>query len=117
MINGVHDHPSDLGTFAEPACPARFTDTDILMVDIADLSDGGLAFHEDLPDLAGGKSNLCISLFFGHQLAVSAGGSDQLSPLADLQFQIMDQRPQGNVLQRYGIAGFDVGFITADHGV
>ena len=47
VVVGVHDGAADGGTPAHVALAAGLADVDVLVVDVADLADGGLAVQAD----------------------------------------------------------------------
>ena len=51
MVDRIHGRPADVGTTAEPAGPACLADLNVLVVQVADLTDCRSAFQMDLPDL------------------------------------------------------------------
>src|SRR4029078_6061047 len=53
MVNRVHCHAADMRPLAQPAAPACLADRDVLVIDVADLTDGRQALDVDLPDFAG----------------------------------------------------------------
>ena len=114
MIDGIHGHPSDLGTSPEPAGSSRLADTDVFVFDIAKLTNGGLAGEEYFPHFPRRKAHLRISPFFGHQLAIRPGAADNLSAPADLEFHVMNKSTQGDIFERNGVARFDIGLFAAD---
>ena len=87
------------------------------MVDVADLTDGGLAAHRDHADLAGGQANLRPGAFLSHQLRRVAGGADELSALAGQQLDAVDQGTQRDVGDGHRVAGLDVSLGAAEDRV
>jgi hypothetical protein len=66
MINRIHDHTPDLGSFTAPSCPSRFSDADIFMIVVSDLTNGGTAIDEDFSHFTRGQSYLSVISFFRH---------------------------------------------------
>ena len=54
----------------------------VLVIDIADLADGGHAVDGHVAQLAGGEADQGVSAFLSHQLSHNAGGTGQLGALA-----------------------------------
>ena len=57
VITGVHNDTADSRANSHPSFAARFTNVDILMVQIANLTNRRLAVHWDHPNFAGGQSH------------------------------------------------------------
>src|SRR5579863_6988866 len=55
MVNRVHRDSAHVAALAEPSRASRLADRNILMVEIADLADGGAALRLDHPLLARGQ--------------------------------------------------------------
>ena len=114
MIYRVHHNAPHLRPSAEPSFPPCLAEAQVLGIEVPNLADRGPAFQKNLPHLSGRKPHLGIARFLGHELAVSAGRTDQLTSPANLEFQIVDQGSQRNVIQRNGIPRFDVRLFAAD---
>src|SRR5439155_19197777 len=90
MVARIHDDASDLGPLAQVAGAARLAEVLILVVEIADLADGGHATDRDAPHLARGKPDRGELTFLGQQLGGSAGGPNDLAALARDQLDVVD---------------------------
>jgi hypothetical protein len=90
VVDWVHGDTAHLGALAQPAGATGLADGHILMVDVPNLSYGGNAILKDHPYLTGGEFHLGIFPFLVHQLGKCAGTASKLSPLADLQLDIVD---------------------------
>ncbi len=112
MINRVHGHTANMGTFALPSCPARFTQFLAFMLGIADLADTGPAFLMKPTHFTGGQFYQNIFAFLGHQLGGSAGASYQLGALAYFHFNIMDDGAQRDITHGETVSCLDIYFVA-----
>ena len=117
MVVRVHDNTARLRTASEPAAAACLTDGDVLMLEVADLTDGRTAVHVHTADLAGRHTEECIVAFLCHQLCGRARAADELCALADLQLDGMDDRAERDVLQRKRVARLDISLGTRLHDI
>ena len=85
------------------------TDLDVLVLDIADLTDRSLAVKTDEADFTGGKSDLSHAVLLSHQLCSSAGGADELRALARVKLNVVDEGTDGDIRDRKRVAGLDIG--------
>ena len=92
------------------ALTTGLTDLNVLMVEVADLTDYRLAVRADNADFAGGHTDLSVAAVLGHQLSGGTGGADELSALAGMHLNVVDDGTNGNVGDRQAVAGLDVGF-------
>ena len=97
------------------ALPAGLADVDVLVLDVADLADGGHAVGAHDTDLTGGHPDLGVAALLGHQLSGHAGGADQLSTVAGMQLDVVDDGTDGDVGDRQGVADLDIGVGTGLH--
>src|SRR5262249_16665469 len=112
MVNWIHRNAAVVGTLAHPACSPRFSNPDVLMIDVADLTDRRHAILRNLAGFAGGQLHQCVLALFRYQLSLSAGGAYHLCAFARLQLQIVNRRARRNVFQLERIAHQDVGIWT-----
>ena len=91
------------------ALAASLTDLNILMLQIANLTDAGGAVGADDAHLAGRHTDLGVGALLCHQLSISAGGTNQLGALAGMHFHIVDHGTDGNVGNGQAVAGLNVG--------
>lgn len=117
MVVRVHDDTAVGRTDAEPTGTAGFADRDVFEFQVADLTDGRAAVDMYLADFAGRQAQQGVIAFLGHQLGNRTGGTDHLAAFADLQFHIVYQRTNGDVLQGQAVAGLDIGISAADDSV
>src|SRR6478672_4756885 len=107
MIARVHDRAAHGRAPTHVTTATGLADHDVLMIDIADLTQRGHARQKHQPHLAGRHPDLGVLADLGHQLGRRAGGAAHLAALAWRQLNVMDLRAGGDVLQRQGIPGPD----------
>ena len=114
VVAGVHDAAAYRRADAHVTLAACFTDLDVCVVDVADLTDGGFRVHRDQANFAAGQTNLRIRAFLCHELRRVARGANQLRALAGLELDAVDHRADRNVGNRQGVADFDVGGVAGN---
>src|SRR5262249_50365815 len=82
VVYRVHRQTPHRGANAQPAALARLSDADDLVLDVAQLPDGGAALDEDLANRPRGKPHLGVGALLGHQLPPGASGANQLTAAA-----------------------------------
>src|SRR5207247_1622586 len=68
MVDRVHRHAAHLGAPAEPADAARLAVGDVLVLEVADLPDGGAAGEAHAPQLARGELHEGVVALLRHEL-------------------------------------------------
>src|SRR5579871_406429 len=81
MIDRVHHDAAVSGTNTHMASPARFTDRDVLVVQIPDLTYRGVAIHIDEPHFAGWQFHMRIRAFLCDKLRCGSSTSGHLRTL------------------------------------
>src|SRR5262245_40603357 len=109
VIDGIHDGAADSGAKALPADAPGLAHRDVFMVEIADLADRGHAVELDPTDLARGQLDVGLIALLGEELRQRARAPAQLSALARLELDVVDERAERDVAKREGIARQDVG--------
>jgi hypothetical protein len=66
MINRIHDNTPDLGSLATPSCPPRFSDADIFMIVVSNLTNRRATIDEDFSHFARGQPYLSVISLFRH---------------------------------------------------
>src|SRR5262245_12612805 len=84
MIDRVHRHAADVRPLAEPPAAARLADRHVLVIEVADLTDGGETLHVDLANLARRHLDRGVLAFLGDQLHRRPGAARDLPALARL---------------------------------
>ena len=117
MVVRVHRNTARLRAASEPAAAARLSDGDVLMLEVADLSDRRTAVNMHAADLAGRHAEKCVVAFLCHELRGRARTADKLRALADLELDGMDDRTKRNILQRKRVARLNVSLGTRLHDI
>src|SRR4030095_8572830 len=114
MIDRVLGDAAGMRADAEPAAAAGLADDDVLLIRIRHRADGREAVEMDLADLAGAQADHGIVDIAADQLNERAGGARQLPALLRPQLDVVDDRADGNALQRHGVARLDVRALAGD---
>src|SRR5919202_991716 len=117
MVPGVHDRATDRGAAAQVTRAARLADGLVLVVEVADLADGGPRLHRDQAHLTGGHAHGGVVAFAGHQLRSTPGRAHQLGPTAGIQLDVVHGRAQRDVAQGQAIADADLGIRSAHQAI
>src|SRR3989337_1620434 len=115
MVNGIHGHASNDGPPTEPSISAGLAQGNILVFDIAHLTDGSITILEDQPNLPRRKLNMGISSLFRHQLSIGSRAAYDLTPFSSFQLDVMNQRSSRNISQRKSIARLNIGCRACHH--
>src|SRR6188472_1513588 len=103
MVARVHDDTSDLGPLTHVPGAAGLAEVLVLVVEVADLADGGHAAHRDAAHLAGWHPDGRVGSLLGKELGGRAGGPDDLAALAGRQLDVVDGRAERDVGERQGV--------------
>src|SRR5262249_3981531 len=112
VVDRVHRDTAHVRPLAEPAASTGLADRDVLVVAIADLPDPGQALHIDLANLARRHLHRRVLAFLGDELHGGAGAPGDLAAFAELQLHVVQQRAEGNVLERQRVARQDVDVLS-----
>ena len=113
MVAGVHDDTADGRADAHVAFAASFTDVEVLMLAVANRTDGGFAVDRDHAYFTRGQADLGIGGVFGHQLGAGTGGADHLGAFARLELDVVDHGTDRDGFDGQGIASHDVSLGSA----
>src|SRR4029079_3817334 len=102
MVSWVHDDASDLGPPAPVPRAAGLAEVLVLVIEVADLADGGHAQHRDATHLAGRHPDGGVVTLLGQELGRRAGRPDDLAALAGGQLDVVDGRTEWDVRERLG---------------
>jgi hypothetical protein len=114
VVHGIHHDPAHVGPPAQPACLACFSIRDVLVFQVAELPDRGLAAQVDEPDFTRGQANVRVVAFLGEKLGHRPGGTDHLGPFARPHLDVVNQGAEGDETQRQGVARLNVGGLAGD---
>ena len=117
MVIRVHRNTARLRTASEPAAAACLTDGDVLMLEVADLSDRRTAVDMHAADLAGRHTEECVVAFLCHELRGCSRAAHELCALADLELDGMDHRTERDILERKRVARLDISLGTRLHDI
>src|ERR1041385_1343862 len=109
VVNRVHGRAADLGPLAQPARAAGLAARLVLVLQVADLAQGGLAAHVDAAQLGRGHAHDGVAALLGQELRRGARRADQLAATAQRQLDVVDRRADGDPLQRQRVADADRG--------
>src|SRR5712671_3598142 len=88
MIDRIHRHAAVVRFLAAMTRPSRFTDGHVLVLEIADLADRGVAADVHFAHLAGGETERSPVLFARHELGEGTGRAGHLAALPFLQLDV-----------------------------
>ena len=118
VIDRVHRYTANFRAPAHPAAASRFTQADVLVLGVSDLSDRRHADDRNLSDFARGHSQLCIIAFFSNDLCKAAGRTDHLAAFSGTKLDIVNLRSERDILDRQRISRQDIRvFAAQDHRV
>ena len=87
-------------------------DDHVLVVEVAELPDGGAASQLDFAHFARRHANLRVVAFLGHQLRGRTRATHELAAFAGPQLEIVNPGTERNVLNGQTVAGLDVGRVA-----
>ena len=102
------------GFLPQVARASGLADRHVLVLEVADLADRGVAADVHLAHLARRKTERRPVAFARHELRAGAGRTDHLAALAFLQLDVVNRRAEGDLRQRQRVADQDVG-VRAGH--
>src|SRR5205085_11733362 len=100
VVDGVHRGAAHRRALALPAAAARLAAGDVLVVDVADLTDGRAARERHAPHLAGGQAQHRMRPVLRDELDARAGRAGHLRTLPRLQLDVVHERACRDVLER-----------------
>ena len=109
MIDRVHRDAAIVRHLAEVTRAACFADRDILVLEVSDTADRGVAAHVNLAHLARREPQRRPLALAGHELRRRSRRTRHLSALAFLQLDVVDRRAERHAQERKRIADEDVG--------
>src|SRR3954468_23347721 len=113
MVERVHGNAAGLRSLALPPVAARLADLDELGFGVADFAHGAPAVDGHPAHLGAGQAQRGVVAFLGHELNAHACTARHLAALTGLELHVVHGGTDGDVAQWQGIAGPDVGALTA----
>ena len=98
-------------------CLTCFTDLNVLVVDVRNLTDCRFAIKVNKSYFAGRKSYLSHAVFFRHKLSCASRTANELTALACVKFNVVDKCTYRNLFYGERVAGLDVGFCSGIYHV
>jgi hypothetical protein len=117
MSHGVLRSSSNMRPTSAMTRTSRFSPTEILMVDIPDLSDRRATIRTNFTHLAGGQRHDRPLLGSRQKAGGRAGTAGQLSALAEVHLDIVNVHAGGDIPQRHGVAHLRFDPLSAVHNV
>ncbi|OIQ72322.1 hypothetical protein GALL_460560 [mine drainage metagenome] len=117
MVDRIHGDTPVMRLAAEPAVATGLADRDVHVIGVRYRADGAGAAAVNQALLAGVQTDDHIILVAADDLRIGAGGTRELTALADLQFHIVDDGADRHVAKRHDVARLHVDIVARDHGV
>ena len=117
VIAGVHYGTANGGTDTLMTGLTGLTKLNGLVLNVTNLADRCLALKTNDANLTGGKTNLSGAVFLCHQLCECTCGTNQLSALAGIKLDVVDDSTYGNCGDRKHVTGLDIGISTGSNNV
>src|SRR5262249_19569684 len=96
MIYRIHDHTANGRTYSHMAMPPGLSDRDVLMIEIAYLSNRCRAVHIHQSHFSRRKFDVSVSAFLRYNLCGSARAAGHLRPLSGTKLNVVNGRAEGN---------------------
>src|SRR5262245_65500669 len=116
-VDRVHGAAADVRPLTHPPAATGFADRHILVIEIAHLTDSGVALDVDLANLAGRHLDRRVFAFLRDELNRRTRAAGDLPAFADLQLHVVDLRAERDVLERQRIPRQDVDAGSGDDRV
>src|SRR6266496_4294850 len=97
MVYWIHGHTAHMRSDASPTCTSRFTQRNVLVLNVTDLAHRRSAFNRNSAHFTGRHTQLRVVAFLGQQLRERASRPRHLSAFARTQFDVVNLRAQRNV--------------------
>src|SRR5262245_3198309 len=90
VIHRIHRDAADVRSPPQPSAAARLADRDVLVIEVADLTDGREALNIDVPNLARRHLHRRQEPFLRDELHSRSSRTRDLSALAGLELDVVD---------------------------
>src|SRR5579859_2045914 len=104
MVPGVHRRAAHSRPDAEPAAASGLAARLVLVLDVTDLADRGLAVDVDAAQFSRRHADHGVVAFLRKQLGRRSGAAHQLAAAAERELDVVDRRTDRDVRQRDGVA-------------
>src|SRR3954462_7742291 len=108
VIDRIHRDAAVVRLLAAVTRASRLTDRDVLVLEVADLTDRGVAADVHFAHLDGGKTEGRPVVFARHELRKRTGRAGHLAALPFLQLDVVNRRAEGDFRERERVADQDV---------
>mmetsp|Transcript_22421 Transcript_22421/g.36118 ORF Transcript_22421/g.36118 Transcript_22421/m.36118 type:complete len:392 (-) Transcript_22421:134-1309(-) len=117
VVDRVHDDTANTWADALVTHAAGFTVVLVRVVWVGHGTNGGHAFLTDQAQFARRQADLSVATIAAHELGIGASGTRDLTTLAGLQLDVVDDCPDGHAAEGHGVSGLDVGLLAGDDAV
>ncbi len=104
MSNRVHGHASNVWSSTTMPVSSGLADTNILMIQVSDLTNSGPALQTNHSQLTGGQGQMSPMAVLSGQAGDSTGGAYQLASTSGGHFDVVYFHSRRNSGQRHGIS-------------
>ena len=104
VIHRVHDDTSHLWSSSKMSGSTGFSERDIHVILVSENSQGSVAFAEHHSHFARRKTKSNIVTFLGYHCCTQASAPDKLSATSIVEFDVVNCKSKGNVLQRKSVS-------------
>src|SRR5690606_16816700 len=104
VVHRVHDGTTHLRPAAAVTVPPGLAELELLVLQVAHVTDGRAAPLQDLAHLTRGHTKQGVALVLRHQLDARPGGAAHLPATAWSELHVVDGRTGGNRRQRQRVA-------------
>ena len=87
------------------------------MLFVSDFADGCMASEKDQSGFAGGQSDLSVFPLFRHQLRAHTSGTNELSPLAEMKLDVVNDGSDRDRSDRKTVSGTNIRSIARDDDI
>src|SRR5262245_57754316 len=112
VVDRVHGHAAGLRAHALPAVAARLAHLDQLVLGVAHLADRGAAVDRHPAHLGRRQAQGGVRALLGQQYDRRPGRTGHLAPGAGPELDVVHRGAHGDVAQRQGVAGTDLGALS-----
>ncbi len=117
VIDGVHRHPSDRGSSAQPSDSACLSVRNVLMIQVSDLADRRFTIQMDEAYLPGRQADVGVISLLREELGHRPSRSDKLGSLTRLELDIVDEGSQRDRPEGQRVSRLDVHVVTGYHPI